>query len=118
MDPARGGRSLGLSELRAALASTDPAVRARAISRVGEEPGVQDALIGALRDASAEVRREAVRTLARLQGAGAARALIHVSTSDMSAFVRAEAVAALGRILETRSMRDGGPKGSRQSSPR
>jgi len=118
MDPARGGRSLGLSELRAALASSDPAVRARAIPRVREEPGVQDALIEALRDASADVRRAAVRTLARLQGSGATRALIHVSTNDLSVAVRAEAVAALGRILETRTMRDGGPEGSRRNSTR
>jgi HEAT repeat protein len=118
MDPARGGRSLGLSELRAALASSDPAIRARAIARVREEPGVQDALIEALRDASAEVRRAAVRTLARLQAPGTTRALIHVSSNDLSVAVRAEAVAALGRILETRAMRDGGAEGSSSSTPR
>lgn len=108
MDPARGGRSLGLSELRAALASPDPAVRASAIPRVREEAGVQDALVEALRDASADVRRAAVRTLARLGGPGATSALIHVSMNDLSVSVRAEAVAALGRILEARTTRDGG----------
>ncbi|MGH2554252.1 MAG: HEAT repeat domain-containing protein [Actinomycetota bacterium] len=118
MDPARGGRSLGLSELRAALASPDPAVRAHAIARVHEEPGVQDALFEALRDASADVRRAAVRTLARLQAPGTTGALIHVSSTDLSVAVRAEAVAALGRILETRATRDGGADGSSPSSPR
>jgi HEAT repeat protein len=116
MDPARGGRSLGLSELRAALASPDPSVRARAIPRVRPEPGVQETLIEALRDAAPEVRRAAVRTLTRLRGPRVTAALIHVSTNDLSVSVRAEAVAALGRILEARIRRDGGPEEPGQDS--
>ncbi|HEY3211090.1 MAG TPA: HEAT repeat domain-containing protein [Actinomycetota bacterium] len=108
MDPA-GAPSLGLSELRAALASPDPGVRARAIRRARPEPGVQEALIEALRDASADVRRATVRALARLQGPRATRALIQVSTGDLSVSVRAEAVAALGKILEARATDEGGP---------
>ena len=101
MDPA--GPSLALAELRAALASSDPAVRARAIAKVRTEPGIQEALIEALRDASADVRRAAVRALARLQGPMAARVLVQISTEDLAVSVRAEAVAALGRIMEARS---------------
>lgn len=97
-----GGPWLGLSELRAALSSPDPGVRAHAIQRARPEPGIQEALIEALRDPSADVRRAAVRALARLQGPRATRALIQVSTGDLSVSVRTEAVAALGRILEAR----------------
>ena len=106
MDPARGGRSLGLSELLAALASSDPAVRARAIPRVRPEPGVKEALIEALRDASSDVRRAAVRELAQMREPGTASALIHVSMTDLSIVVRAEAVAALWSILESRTSRE------------
>lgn len=102
MDPA-GAPSLGLFELRAALSSADPAVRARAIPRVRPEPGVQEALIEALRDPSADVRRAAVRGLARLRGPMVTRALISLSTDDLAVSVRAEAVAAIGRILEART---------------
>lgn len=106
MDP-RGAPSLGLSELRAALASPDPAVRARAIPRVRAETGVQEALIEALQDASPDVRRAVVRALARLEGPRATRELIRVSMDDGSVSVRAEAVASLGRILQARAGRDG-----------
>jgi HEAT repeat protein len=106
MDPA--GPSLGLVELRAALASPDPAVRARAIAKIRAEPGVQEALIEALRDAYADVRRAAVRALARLQEPMATRVLIQISMEDLSVSVRAEAVAALGRIVEARSKIEGG----------
>ena len=101
MDPA-GAPSLGLSELRAALASSDPRARARAILRVRPEPGVQEALVEALRDASSDVRLAAVRALGRMHGPRATGALIRVSTDDLVAAVRAEAVAALGRIVEAR----------------
>ena len=89
--------------MRAALASPDPAVRARAIARIRAEPGVQEALTEALRDASADVRRAAVRAIARLQGPMAARVLIQISMEDLAVSVRAEAVAALGRIMDARS---------------
>jgi HEAT repeat protein len=108
MDPR--ARSLGLSELRAALASPDPGVRARAIPRVREEPGVQEALIEALRDVSPDVRRAAVRALARLEGPRVTRELVRVSMDDLSVSVRAEAIAVLGRILESRTGRGGGPR--------
>jgi HEAT repeat protein len=109
MDPA-GARSLGLSELRAALASPDTGVRARAIPRARSEPGVQEALIEALQDDSTDVRRAAVRALRRHQGPKATRALIRLSTDDLSVSVRAEAVAALGRILEARTRHENGPE--------
>ena len=97
--------------MRAALASPDPAVRARAIAGIRAEPGVQEVLIEALRDASADVRRAAVRALARLQGPMAARVLIQISMEDLAVSVRAEAVAALGRIMEARSKVERGTSG-------
>jgi HEAT repeat protein len=100
MDPG-GARALGLSELRAALASPDPAVRERAIPRARLEPGVEGALIDALQDTSPNVRRAAVQALAQMRGARSTRELIRVTGEDLSAAVRAEAVAALGRTLET-----------------
>jgi HEAT repeat protein len=96
-------RSLGPSELRAALASPDPAARARAIPRARPEPGVMEALIDALRDTSPDVRRAAVRALARMRGPRATRELIRVIADDLSAVVRAEAVAALGRLLDAQT---------------
>lgn len=98
-----GARSLGPSELRAALASPDPSVRARAIPRARPEPGVVDVLIEALRDASPDVRRAAVRALARTRGPKATREIVRLSADDLSVSVRVEAVAALGRILAARS---------------
>lgn len=58
-------------------------------------------VIGALRDRDDEVRRECVRTLARLGTPSGRQALIHASSADISPEVRAEAVAALGRVLES-----------------
>jgi HEAT repeat protein len=108
MDHARDAPSLGLSELRVALASPDPSVRARAIPRVRPEPGVQETLLEALRDTAPDVRRAAVRTLARLGGPGVTGALVQVSANDLTVSVRAEAVSALGRILEARIRREAG----------
>ena len=99
MDHSAGGPQLGLAELLEALASSDPAVRARAIARARPSPGTEDVLIDALADPDPDVRREAVRALARTEGRKATSALIEVSAGDISVAVRAEAVAALGRIL-------------------
>jgi len=89
--------------LMEALASSDPAVRARGIARARPSPGAEDVLIDALADPDPDVRREAVRALARTEGRKATGALIEVSAGDVSIAVRAEAVAALGRILLARA---------------
>lgn len=102
VDHSAGGPQLGLAELMEALASSDPAVRARAIARARPSPGAEDVLIDALGDPDPSVRREAVRALARTEGRKATGALIEVSAGDVSVAVRAEAVAALGRILQAR----------------
>ena len=123
MDHSAGGPQLGLAELMEALASGDPAVRARAIARARPSPGTEDVLIDALADPDPDVRREAVRALARTEGRKATGALIEVSAGDMSEAVRAEAVAALGRILlahtpptepqqEAQPSDEGGPGGT------
>jgi len=114
MDHSAGGPQLGLAELMEALASGDPAVRARAIAQASPSPGTEDVLIDALSDPDPDVRREAVRALARTEGRKATGALIEVSAGDVSVAVRAEAVAALGRILlahtpPTESQQEGGP---------
>ena len=114
MDHTAGGHQLGLAELMEALASGDPAVRARAIARARPSPGTEDVLIEALSDPDPNVRREAVRALARTEGRKATGALIEVSAGDVSVAVRAEAVAALGRILlahtpPTETQHEGGP---------
>ncbi|MGH2573408.1 MAG: HEAT repeat domain-containing protein [Actinomycetota bacterium] len=101
MDESPGVPELGLRALRDELSSSDPSERAAALSRARLEPGVEEVLIEALRDSDERVRRESVRTLARLGTAGGRLALIEVSSSDISPAVRAEAVAALGRILES-----------------
>jgi len=94
---------LGLAELLEALASADPAARAGAIARARPEAGVEEVLLESLSDPSPEVRAAAVRVLARLKGRRATDALIEISAGDISILVRAEAVAALGRILEART---------------
>jgi HEAT repeat protein len=103
MDHSAGGPQLGLAELMEALASSDPAVRAGAIARARPSPGTEDVLIDALADPDPGVRREAVRALARTEGRKATGALIEVSAGDVSVAVRAEAVAALARILIART---------------
>jgi HEAT repeat protein len=70
--------------------------------------------MAALRDAHQEVRRASVRTLARIGGPDAARALVETSSQDVSPAVRAEAVAALGRVLAARA---GGRGGTEVSEP-
>jgi HEAT repeat protein len=99
MDDSPAVPGVGLGELRAALSSTDPARRVSALSRARMEAGVDDVMISALGDANEEVRRAAVRALARIGTAPATRALATAASRDLSPAVRAEAVAALGRLL-------------------
>jgi len=119
VDPTSGAPRLGLAELLDALASADPSVRAAAIGRASPHAGVADVLIESLADPSQEVRAATVRALARTQWRRATDALIEVSSGDLSVLVRAEAVAALGRILEARvpSPGPGGPAGGPPGEP-
>jgi HEAT repeat protein len=112
VDHPSGVPGLGLAELLEALASADPAARAGAIARARSEAGVEEVLIGSLSDPSPEVRAAAIRGLARMEGRRATDALIEVSAGDLSILVRAEAVAALGRILEARTPPRPEPAGS------
>jgi HEAT repeat protein len=109
VDSSSGVPGLGLAELLEGLASPDPAVRAGAVARARPSSGVEEVLIQALSDPSPEVRAAAVRALARVDGRRAVEALLQVSSDDLSVLVRAEAVAAIGRILEAREHRPGGP---------
>lgn len=94
--------------LPAALADTDPFVRVGALSLVSDPPALEPA-IAALDDDYPQVRREAVRALARLGGSRAGRALVAAVAQDPSAEVREEAVAALAALLErTEELREHG----------
>jgi HEAT repeat protein len=112
VDLPSGVPGLGLAELLEALASADPSARAGAIARARPEAGVEEVLIGSLSDPSPEVRAAAIRVLARMEGRRATDALIEVSAGDISILVRAEAVAALGRILEARTPAQPEPPGT------
>jgi HEAT repeat protein len=96
-------------QLREALTSPDPRVRAETIARTGRVAGVEPLLIGALQDAEPAVRRAAVRALARRQGPATARALIRTASADPASPVRLEAVAAIGRLLQRRLRLEGSP---------
>jgi HEAT repeat protein len=96
---------LGLAELRSTLASPDSGTRVDALLRAPPEPGVQQLVIDALWDLEPEVRLAAVRTLVRLGGPRATRALMQAAAGDLSPPVRAEALAGLSRILEARGRR-------------
>src|SRR2546428_10751387 len=110
MDHSAGGPQLGLAELMEALTSSDPSVRARAIARARLSLGTEDVLIDALADPNPDVRREAVRALARGEGAKATRALIEVSAGDVSGAVRAGAGAGLRRGLAGPAAPPGGAR--------
>lgn len=94
--------------LRQAFGADAPAVRAAAVAALRQLRGFQDASLarGALTDASAEVRLQAIDTIAflrgeALRGAGAedlARALADLATRDGDDRVRRKAVWALGEI--------------------
>jgi HEAT repeat protein len=99
MDESPAVPGVGLGELRAELASTDPARRASALARARPEPGVDEAMISALSDPNEEVRRASVRGLAQIGTPAAIRAVSAACSRDLSPSVRAEAVAALGRML-------------------
>jgi HEAT repeat protein len=93
---------LAPAEVEEALGSTDPQARAQALLRARREAGLERILVQALEDDEPRVRRAAVRALAALRGPRGTRALMQVAAHDLSGNVRAEAIAALGRILETR----------------
>jgi HEAT repeat protein len=105
-DPPLSG-SVGLDELREALSSGDPAARADAVARVRPDPGVEEALVEALDDPDPGVRRGAVRALAMFRTAITIRALMRVAAGDIAPTVRAEAVAAVGTLLEKRIRESG-----------
>jgi HEAT repeat protein len=94
---------LAPAEVEEALESTDPQARAQALLRARREAGLERILVQALEDDEPRVRRAAVRALAALRGPRGTRALMQVAGHDLSGTVRAEAIAALGRILETRA---------------
>ncbi|HEX2090394.1 MAG TPA: HEAT repeat domain-containing protein [Actinomycetota bacterium] len=94
---------LAPAEVEEAMGSTDPQARAQALLRARREAGLERVLVQALEDDEPRVRRAAVRALAALRGLRGTRALMQVAAHDLSGTVRAEAIAALGRILETRA---------------
>src|SRR5205823_13201640 len=99
------------AELRSALFSDDPHVRAAALRKARPDPGVEPAVLIALHDDHAEVRLAATGTLSHLPGPRAARALIEASALDPSPAVRLAAVGAIGRLLEARTRDAGEPPG-------
>ena len=88
-----------LALLEEAMRSSDPVRRRGAIDRAPNHPAAERVLIAALGDPAGEVRRAAVRALARRGGITASRAIATVSGRDPSPAVRAEAVTALAAIL-------------------
>jgi HEAT repeat protein len=105
MDRRPVGPGPKLAGLRDALASKDAPTRAEGILRAPNVPGVEELLIAALADPVTEVRRAAVRALGRMGGARGLRAIMDVSSQDLSPSVRAEAVAVLGRTVRSRAER-------------
>jgi hypothetical protein len=100
VDPPHPDPELEFVEFERALASRDPGRRAAALLHAPERPGAEELIIRVLMaDPAVDVRRAAARSLARFRGAGATRALIAASSLDLSPAVRAEAVAAVGRLL-------------------
>jgi HEAT repeat protein len=90
---------LGREQLILALQDPDPFVRVDALGHATPDEATVDVVTEALGDAYPLVRREAVRTLFRIGGSQAARALVGVAAHDLSAEVREEAVAALAGML-------------------
>ncbi len=105
LEPAMAGAVAGASagpfgaaDLEAGLSHPDPFMRANAVSRV-RDPWAAEALTRALSDEHAQVRREAVRALGRVNGPRAGGFLADAVAHDPSAEVREEAVAALAALL-------------------
>jgi HEAT repeat protein len=88
-----------VAELAQALLEADPFIRAEAVADVVPETAACEVLGIALRDDFPLVRREAVRTLGRIGGKEATRALSDSAAHDPSAEVREEAVAVMARML-------------------
>ena len=88
-----------LALLEEAMRSSDPVRRRGAIDRAPNHPAAERLLLVALGDPAGEVRRAAVRALARRGGVAASRAIATVSGYDPSPAVRAEAVTALAQLL-------------------
>jgi len=92
-------------DLRLAMRDDDPFVRVGVLSRAGDSPDALDVATEALSDDFPQVRREAVRALARIGGPVAGRALSDTLAHDPSSEVREEAVAALAALLARRVRR-------------
>jgi HEAT repeat protein len=86
-------------ELRRIAEHPDPQIRATAVTLVGLVGDSRDAplAVRALEDPSADVRRVAAETLARIGGAGA-EAPLRAALSDRIHFVRAAVAATLGAL--------------------
>jgi HEAT repeat protein len=102
-DETTGERELEPAEVEEALGSTDPQARAQALLRARREAGLERILVQALEDDEPRVRRAAVKALAALRGPRGTKALMRVAAQDLSSAVRAEAIAALSRILAARA---------------
>ena len=90
---------ISVADLAQALLESDPFVRADAVADVVSDIAACEVLGIALRDEFPLVRREAVRTLGRIGGTEATKALSDSAAHDPSAEVREEAVAVLARML-------------------
>jgi hypothetical protein len=88
-----------MAALARALDHPDPALRARAVAVLGElaDARARDVLKTMLLDPSAEVRRAAARSAARVATTDVVASLI-VALTDPDAEVRAAAAEAVGRI--------------------
>ncbi|HEY7281836.1 MAG TPA: glycosyltransferase [Actinomycetota bacterium] len=87
--------------IRTRLSDPDPAVRIDAL-RALDDAAVADAAAAALADGVARVRREAVRTIGRLDGPRAGRWLAEAVSGDPSPEVRRQAVDALATLVTRR----------------
>jgi glycosyltransferase involved in cell wall biosynthesis len=87
--------------IRERLRDPDPAIRVSALRDL-EDPSAADAAAAAMADDVPQVRREAVRTLGRLDGPRAWRWLSDAISGDLSPEVRGEAVEALAALITRR----------------
>jgi hypothetical protein len=84
--------------IRERLRDPDPMIRAAALREL-EDPSAADAAAAAMADDAPAVRREAARTLGRLDGPRAGRWLVDALSADPSPDVRIEAVEALAALI-------------------